>query len=275
VVIPAFNEEAGIGGAIRELQQVLGTTGWRWELLVVDDGSTDATAAHAEACGARLLRLGRNHGYGAALKAGIDATHSEWILITDADGTYPAAGAADLLREAGVGDMIVGSRVSAHLNSPRLRRPAKWILRKYAELLLWHRIPDLNSGMRLIRRTCVAPFRDLLPPGFSFTSTITLAFLANGLRVSFVPIGYLGRVGQSKIRPVDFFRMFRQITAVVLYHFPLRVLYFWGLALWAASTALLWPISPAALLASGTVCGLGAGLAGLLLETRARFKRAR
>ena len=276
VLIPAFNEEGAIARQIRELEDVLGTSGWTSEVLVVDDGSTDATAARAEACGTRVLRLARNGGYGAALKAGIDATRHEWILIIDADGTYPAGAVPDLLREAQSGDMIVGSRVTARMHTPALRRPAKWILRVYAGLLARRRIPDLNSGMRLIRRCSIPPFRDLLPSGFSFTSTITLALVATGGRVRYVPIDYLARVGKSKIRPSDFFRMLSQITRVMLHFFPWRVLSLWGLVLWPAVAALLWPWGPiAAVVGSGILCGLCAGLAGARLEHQARRERAR
>jgi len=268
VVIPAFNEESGIARQIHGLQEVLGSSGWTTELLVVDDGSTDATAARAEACGAHVLRLGRNNGYGAALIAGIDATQYDWILITDADCTYPAAAVADLLREAGEGAMVVGARVTATTHPAVLRRSAKWVLRQYAGFLARQRIPDLNSGMRLIRRSSIASARDLLPRGFSFTSTITLSLLATGQGVSFVPIDYLPRAGQSKIRPVDFFRMFRQITRVMLHYFPLRVMSLWGLVLWAAAAAVAWPAGPAAALAAGAFFGLSAGLSGLWLDRK-------
>jgi len=275
VVIPAFNEEDAVARQIRELETVLTTSGWTSELLVVDDGSTDRTAERAEACGVRVARMGQNHGYGAALKTGIDRTRHEWILIIDADGTYPAGAVPDLLRAAR-GDMIVGSRVTARTHTPFLRRPAKWMLRRYAGLLVGQRIPDLNSGMRLIRSASILPFRELLPSRFSFTSTITLALLATGRGVTFVPIDYLARVGQSKIRPLDFFRIFSQITRVMLHFYPWRVLFLWGLALWPAGAALLWRVGPpAAVLASATLCAVCAGLAGLRLHRKARFERAR
>ena len=273
VVIPAFNEEGGIARQIHGLHEVLGTSGWRWELLVVDDGSTDATAARAEACGVNVLRLGRNHGYGAALRAGIDATEYDWVLIIDADGTYPSAAVGDLFHEAGESAMVVGARVTAATNSAVLRSSAKWVLRMYAGLLVSQRIPDLNSGMRLIRRSSISPVRDLLPRGFSFTSTITLALLASGQSVKFVPIDYLPRVGRSKIRPADFFRMFRQITRVMLHYDPLRVMSMWGLVL-SVAAAVAWPAGPAAALTAGAVFGLGALLAGLWLERKGCFGRA-
>jgi glycosyltransferase involved in cell wall biosynthesis len=276
VLIPAFNEEAAIALQIRELEDVLGTSGWTWDLLVVDDGSTDATATRAEACRTRVLRLGRNRGYGAALKAGIDATRHEWILIIDADGTYPAGAMPDLLREAPSADMIVGARVTARMHTPVLRRPAKWILRAYAGLLARQRIPDLNSGMRLIRRASIPPFRYLLPSGFSFTSTITLALAATGQRIRYVPIDYLARVGNSKIRASDFFRMFGQITRVMAHFFPWRVVSLWGVALWPAGAMLLWTLGPVpAVVASATLCGLCAVLAGAWMDRQARLERAR
>ena len=276
VVIPAFNEEGGIARQVRDLERVLAESGWDWELQVVDDGSTDGTARAAEEAGARVARLGRNQGYGAALKAGIRATRGEWILITDADGTYPASAVPGLLREAAGADMIVGARVTARMHTPALRRPARWMLRWYAGLLVRRRIPDLNSGMRLMRRESVERFWDLLPWGFSFTSTITLAMMASGRAVKYAPIDYLARVGKSKIRPADFFRMFAQITRVMLQFYPRRVVWLWSAALWACATALLWPLGAAAAVASsGILCALCGGLAGSRLEGRARLARGR
>jgi len=276
VVIPAFNEEQAIATQIRDLTKVLDASGWTYELLVVDDGSTDRTASRAEACAARVLRLARNGGYGAALKAGISATRYEWVLITDADGTYPAGSVLDLLRAAEGADMVVGSRTGATRHIPVVRRPAKWLVRLYASLLVWRHIPDLNSGMRLIRRSALNAFWDLLPAGFSFTTTITLASLATGRRVSYVTIEYLARVGQSKIRASDFFRIFSLITRVMFRFFPRRVLALWVSLLWLAGAFLLWPLGRGrAAVASGLLCGIAVWLAGFRLDRTARLERAR
>ncbi len=276
VLIPAFNEEAAIAPQIREVEGVLATSGWTCELLVVDDGSTDATAARAEACGVRVLRLGRNRGYGAALKAGIEATRHEWILIIDADCTYPASAIPELLRAAPSADMVVGARVTARMHTPFLRRPAKWILRAYAGVLVRQRIPDLNSGLRLMRRSSAVPFLDLLPSGFSFTSTITLALAATGRRIAYLPIDYLARVGKSKIRPSDFFRMFRQITRVMAHFFPWRVVSLWGVVLWPVGALLLGTLGPVpAIAVSATLCGVGAVACGVWMDRQARLERVR
>jgi glycosyltransferase involved in cell wall biosynthesis len=216
VVIPAFNEEAAIGKQVREVEEALRASGWAFEILVVDDGSTDGTGAAADTLGVKVLRRERNGGYGTALKSGIAAAAYEWILITDADGTYPSAAIPELLSRTVRADMVVGARTGARVTIPAARRPAKWILRQYASLIVGRRIPDLNSGMRVMRRSYVERFRDLLPPGFSFTTTITLAMLRAGAQVEYVPIDYFRRTGESKITPMDFWRFLRLITRFCL-----------------------------------------------------------
>ncbi|MBI4873602.1 MAG: flippase-like domain-containing protein [Acidobacteria bacterium] len=224
MVIPAFNEEAAIAAQIQDIHAVLRETGRPYEIIVVDDGSTDRTAACAAGCQVRLIRRDRNYGYGAALKAGIAETAFDWILITDADGTYPAEFIPDLLERLPDADMVVGARTGKDVHVPLARRPAKWFLRLYAGLLAGQSIPDLNSGMRLMRKSAVETFSHLLPSGFSFTSTITLALISNGYRVGYVPIDYRRRVGRSKIRPADFFRFLALVTRLMFLFNPLRLL---------------------------------------------------
>lgn len=223
VVVPAFNEEAGISATLRELLPVLKGLDRSWELLVVDDGSTDATAEIAAREGATVIRVVRNRGYGASLKTGIARAKHDLILITDADGTYPAGAIPALLAHAPDYEMVVGSRTGADVNVPAIRRPAKWFLRRLAGYLAGQKIPDLNSGLRVVRRDLVERYLHLLPSGFSFTTTITLAALCNDALVHYHPIDYRARMGSSKIRAGHALDFLILILRTVVFFNPLKV----------------------------------------------------
>jgi glycosyltransferase involved in cell wall biosynthesis len=229
IVIPAYNEEKGIGGVLEELSAELKALELPvpLEVIIVDDGSADSTADIVEAHQDDLIRLVRhpqNRGYGAALKTGIDAATHPWILITDADGTYPNEHIRDVLAHREQNDMVVGARIGEKREIPLIRRPPKWVLRKLASFLSQQNIPDLNSGFRLMRRDEVRRFYNILPNGFSFTTTITLAMFSAGLRVKYVPINYLHREGKSHIHPIkDTINFLKLIFRTILYFDPLRV----------------------------------------------------
>lgn len=241
VVIPAYNEERGIVPVLSELRGVLAEAGVDAEIVVVDDGSTDGTSGALDRSGlpVRVVRNPRNLGYGASLRRGIAAASGDWILITDADGTYPASEIPELIARTSGNDMVVGARVKAGAAIPLLRRPPKWVLAKLADYLTGTRIPDLNSGLRLMRREALAPFLSLTPDGFSFTTTVTLAMLTSGLSVAFVPIDYKTRVGSSKIRPIrDTLNFLQLIIRTVMYFNPLKVFVPASLALFAFSAGI-------------------------------------
>ncbi len=223
VVMPAYNEEKGIGPQIERLRKVMEGCGRAFEIIVVDDGSTDGTAAEARKHDVRLVQQGRNRGYGASLKAGIAVAENDWIVIIDADGTYPAKSIPALLEHGDGYDMVVGARVGDDVNIPLVRRPAKWILARLASYLAEQDIPDMNSGLRLLKRPLVEKFEHLLPSGFSFTTTITLALLCNDYLVKYVPINYAQRVGSSKIRPGHAYQFLLLILRTVMYFNPLRI----------------------------------------------------
>lgn len=220
VVIPAFNEEEGIVGVIRQIQSLPGPI----EMIVVDDGSRDRTAERAIAAGARVIRHAGNRGYGASLKTGILVSRGDRIVITDADGTYPNERIPELVSLLDENDMVVAARTGANVAIPVVRRPAKWVLNRLANYLSESKIPDLNSGLRAFRRESLLPFLGILPSGFSFTTTITLAMHVNDRAVVYLPIDYHARHGKSKIRPVqDTANFAALIIRTILYFRPLKI----------------------------------------------------
>lgn len=231
VVIPAFNEQGGVGAIVSRVRASLEGAPFSFGITVVDDGSTDGTADEAEAHGARVIRLGENGGYGAALKAGIYDTESQYVAITDADGTYPPEQIPVLFKHLPGADMVVGSRAMTDVSIPHIRRPAKMFLNWLASYLSGRRIPDLNSGLRIMRRSTLLRFIQLLPSGFSFTSTITLAMLCTGHRVIYIPVECAARVGSSKIRAADFSAFLMLVLRTVVLFNPLKVFLPLGTAL--------------------------------------------
>ncbi|MFQ5400080.1 MAG: glycosyltransferase family 2 protein [Anaerolineae bacterium] len=225
IIIPAYNEAAAIGPTLEQVQQVMSDAGLTCEIIVVDDGSADGTAeAVAEHESVRLFCHPHNKGYGASLKTGIRQASHDVIVILDADGTYPCDMIPRLVAEMDSYDMVVGARTGEHVQVPLVRRPAKWLLTRLANYLSGVKIPDLNSGMRAFKRDIVKDYFRLLPAGFSFTTSITLAMLTNDYNVLYVPIDYYKRTGQSKIRPVrDTINFFSLVVRVVLSYRPLRV----------------------------------------------------
>lgn len=223
VVVPAFNEGSHVASQIRAIEAVLRETDWHFEIIVVDDGSTDETATASLAEGVRVLRNRRNRGYGASLVRGIAAARHEWILTIDADGTYPAEAIPELLAMADTHEMVVGARITGRREIPLARRPAKWFLTRLASFLTRQDVPDLNSGLRLVRRELVDTYRYLLPSGFSFTTTITLAATSNEHEIAYVPVDYHARIGQSKIRPGHAFDFLLLVLRIIVFFNPLRV----------------------------------------------------
>lgn len=242
IVIPAYNEEHGIHAVLDALFTRIARIGLEgpWEVIVVNDGSQDGTAREVASFAEivsdywddekeaedRLILIehDENCGYGASLKTGIRASRYPWIVITDADGTYPDEAVAEILSHGSRYDMVVGARIGAISNIPLIRRPPKWALRKFASYLARREIPDLNSGLRLMRKSVVERFVHILPSGFSFTTTITLAMLSEGMRVKYVEIDYLKRKGSSKIRPIyDTLNFVQLIVRTIMYFEPLRV----------------------------------------------------
>ncbi|GAB4316143.1 MAG: hypothetical protein Kow0059_08550 [Candidatus Sumerlaeia bacterium] len=244
IIIPVFNEGAMTRQVLSDVRRAFEGAPQPLEIIVVNDGSTDGfPRAEVQSLCDRLIEHTVNHGYGAAVTAGLRAARFDTCAIIDADGTYPAERLPDLLQtmRAEGAAMVVGARTGAVVQAPLLRQPAKWVLRKLADFLAGRPIPDLNSGLRVFDRSLALEYQTLYPRGFSFSSTITLAFLCNGLPVLFVPVNYYRRRGgRSKISPLrDTQGILLTILRTVMFFDPLKVLFPLSLVLGTASLAVL------------------------------------
>ena len=225
VIIPAYNEELGITQTLDDLHQVLGDAGCEYEVLVVNDGSSDRTAELLDSrTDCRIIHHQQNQGYGAALKTGIRGATHPIIAIIDGDGTYPQGSIPHLVSLMDGADMVVGSRTGANVTYPLIRKIPKYFLVRFAQWIAKRSIPDLNSGLRVFRKDVAERFFKILPDTFSFTTTITLSMLTNRYTVRYEPIDYHARLGRSKIKPIrDTVRFVQLILRVGVYFAPLRV----------------------------------------------------
>lgn len=229
VVIPVYNEEGAIGNTLIGVDRILKNMDIEYEIIVVDDGSTDKTALNLQDVlqsidHIRLLRHENNRGYGAALKTGCKKSNYEKILIIDADNTYPIEQIPLLLKTAASYEMVVGSRTAPGAKLSFLRQIPKFFLRKLAEALSGRKIPDLNSGFRIFSKSILDKYLHMLPNGFSFTTTITLLMFQGEYDVLYIPVEYYIREGKSKIKPIrDTLNFFQLILRTVLFLNPLKV----------------------------------------------------
>jgi glycosyltransferase involved in cell wall biosynthesis len=219
IVIPAMNEEHAIGEVVAELRHA---APWL-EILVIDDGSSDATGARAAAAGAHVLRHPYNKGNGAAVKTGIRHATGDYVLIIDADGQHPPADALRLVSRLGEYDLVIGARHAATQATPA-RRGGNALLNWLAGYLTGRNIPDLTSGFRAARTACLREFLHLLPNGFSTPTTTPLAFIKAGYSVTFEPIAARQRLGTSKVKFArDGARFFLILLKIVTLFSPLRI----------------------------------------------------
>src|SRR6266853_5302661 len=219
VIVPAFNESASIEALVTALR---GLAAWH-EILVIDDGSDDETAARAAAAGARVVRHPYNKGNGAAVKTGIRQATGPLVLILDADGQHHPADAARLVARLSEYDLVVGAR-SKSTQASGVRRAGNALLNAIAGYLAERHIPDLTSGFRAARREHLLEFLHLLPNGFSTPTTTTLAFLRAGYSVHFEPIDAGVRQGHSKIRlGADGFQFLVILLKVITIFSPMRI----------------------------------------------------
>lgn len=218
VVIPAFNEEQVIHRVLDELAK-----GDYYEIIVVDDGSQDNTATVAREHGATVVRHPYNIGNGAAVKTGVRHATGDIIVLMDGDGQHPPSDIPRLLALIGDYDMVVGAR-TADSQAGFHRSVANHVFNWYASYIVGYPVPDLTSGFRVIKASIMKKFVYLLPNGFSYPTTITIAMFRSGFRVRYEPIVSPPRVGKSKIRPLrDGLRFLLTITRLGTLFVPLKV----------------------------------------------------
>jgi len=220
IIVPAKNEGNTIGAVVGKARQCFPDA----EVIVVDDGSSDNTAQVSESAGAHVIRHPESLGNGAAIKTGARAANGTLLAFMDADGQHDVKDLLALLEKLDHGyGMVVGSRESrGHANAGRL--VANGFYNKFASVITGHPIPDLTSGFRVARSTPFKQFLYLLPNGFSYPTTSTMAFLRSGYPVGFVQINANKRVGKSHIRPLrDGVRFFVIIFKIATLYAPLKV----------------------------------------------------
>lgn len=225
IILPAYNEEESIAKTIKEIKSAISKSSHKTELIAVNDGSTDKTKAILSGIkGIRVIENSANKGYGSSLKSAIRESESDYILIIDADGTYPADNIPALLGKLKDNDMVVGARTGKRVTIPFFRKPAKWFLKHFAQYLTKTKIPDLNSGLRVFKRDIALKYINLFPDGFSFTTTLTMICLTNSYKVEYVPINYYERKGKSSINPLkDFIGFTNLIFRLTIFFKPLNI----------------------------------------------------
>ncbi len=290
VIIPVFNEKEAIDETIAAVDSTFTSTGEEFEILVINDGSTDGTEktlAKKLPKNTYVLTHPVNRGYGASMKTGLRRAKGDLIAITDADGTYPIKDFPKLLKEIQEtdADMVVGARTKKGAKIPLIRRPAKWVINILVNWVSNMKVPDNNSGMRIFKKSMAEEFMHLYPQGFSFTITITLAAITSDYLVRYVPIDYFKRKGSSSmsagINGVKHFLFFLGlITRITTYFRPLRffawpafLMIIGGISYIAYTLQMEANVSDAGMLLILT--GLQIGLFGILAEVVVRQGRAK
>ena len=223
IVIPAYNEEESIEKVINDLKKYLPNQ----EIIIVNDGSTDKTEQILRTIdNIKVVTHIENQGYGASLKTGISQSNGEYILITDADETYPIDAIPELVKYAEKYDMVSGVRQGKNHDARWLysQKLAKFILKKMASYVTKTKIPDINCGLRIFKKEVIKKYWNLYPQGFSFTSTSLVAFLSNNYQVKFIPIDYHKRTGKSTLKPFKSFTTFiNLILKISLFFKPIKI----------------------------------------------------
>ncbi len=288
IVLPCYNEQDHVIAEVERITAAMDGSGMKYELLAVDDKSTDDTLfrlreAESRFPNMRVVAFQHNGGSGTVRRIGSQQARGDIVVWTDADMTYPNERIPELVQildeDASI-DQVVGARTTEEGTHKALRIPAKWFIRKVAEWLTQTSIPDLNSGLRAFRKSVAEPYLRLLPPGFSCVTTITLAFLSNQHPVRYVPIDYAKRAGTSKFHFVkDAYRYILQVLRMVMYFNPLKVLMppaLWLLGIGLAKGVfydmivhpLYFPANTVMIFVSGLIIGSMALLADLIVRSR-------
>jgi glycosyltransferase involved in cell wall biosynthesis len=224
VIIPCKNEDKSISITVNKLDKMLGELEIDYEIIVVDDGSTDATQQEALSAGARVLVHDINMGYGNSIMDGIMIAKYPVIAILDGDSTYPISMLPVMIEKASSHDMVIGARSWSQSNTSLLGR---FLRKSLYYLILYftdHRVPDYNSGLRVFHRHDLLNYRPVLCPTFSFTTSLTLLYLLSARSVFFIEIEYLKRVGHSKVSYFrDAIRTFSYVFIIASLFQPYRL----------------------------------------------------
>ncbi len=226
IIIPAYNEEKAISQTIKDCLTIIHDIGnSNSEIIVVDDCSSDNTFEIANKYEIKTIHHPHNMGYGRSLKDGIRLAANDMIIITDADGTYPINQIPVLLEEYKKGfDMIVGARKGKHYRESFLKKRYRFLLRKVVEYTAGRKIQDINSGLRVFSKKEALRFINTLCNTFSFTTSLTLAFMMNGKYVKYIPIPYEKRIGETKVKLFkDTLRTLQYIVEAILYYNPIKL----------------------------------------------------
>jgi glycosyltransferase involved in cell wall biosynthesis len=251
VLIPAYNEASAIADTVARARLALQASGSEGQVVVIDDGSTDGTAAAAAATGVEVLNHPTNGGYGRALKTGVRHAAEDWIAIMDADGSYPIEKLGELLLDIPSYDMVVGARQGLSYHGSLLKWQGRKALTALVHFVTGVAVPDVNSGMRVFRKSIALANLDRFSNGFSFTTTLTLAMFNQGHFIKYVPIPYAARIGQSKVRMArDTLRTMQILVMAILAYNPIK--------LFLALSGLAALVGLAGVIVVGATSGLGA-----------------
>jgi len=222
IIVPVFNEEKIIGEVIGNIKDELGKLGVEYELIVINDGSTDASQdILSHIGGIKLINNSRNKGYGASLKIGVAASKYDWVMFFDGDGQHKTEYIGEFLKYADRYDMIAGARYG--YKGPLLRQPGKRILQLVANYLAGEKIPDLNCGLRLMKKIHFLEYKHIFPDGFSLSTTSTLAFFKEGLDIKYVPVTIKKRCGKSTVKVSDGLKTSLLIIRLIMLFSPLKI----------------------------------------------------
>lgn len=287
IVIPAYNEEEVIVETVIRCKKVLKCLfGEEGEVIVVDDCSKDSTFKLAKEAGAVALTHPHNAGYGRSLKDGINQAKYDIIVITDSDGTYPIESIPDLYEEYKKGfDMVVGARQGKNYDESFKKKILRLILKLLVEYTAGRKIDDINSGLRIFSKNTILKYFDTLCDTFSFTTSVTLAYMMTGKFVKYIPIDYHKRVGKSHVRLYkDTLRTLQYIIEAILFYNPIKIfLIFCFTTLFVSILSLvagvMWQIKSAFYLSVGSILVtfllFGLGMVAVLLKQilfNSRFK---
>lgn len=284
VVVPAYNEEEALPPVLDGILQVMQPLGIPFEVIVVDDGSTDSTCSVCERYPDLIVvKHPQNRGTGAARTTGVRKARGQKIVMIDADGTYPVEAFPEMISALDSCDMVIGAREREMGTLRILRSAAKDFIRSLASYLLRVKIPDLNSGLRAMKRDLVLEFVSILPETHSWVSTITMAFLSSGYVVRWMPIAYHKRIGRSTFHPIsDTYNYLTLVVRAIMYFNPLRV--FLPLSLTLATVGFVkaihdviryyWHVTPSTVMIVLTAIQIGAmGLLADLIVKKGAFRR--